>query len=86
MAMPSETTIRTVLGNGFQVRLKRQPQQRTVNLGLFIAHGAEDEDLDTNGIAHYIEHVFFNPNHMSRQAKKLLNTLLSAGALYEAYT
>lgn len=84
--MPSETIVRTVLSNGFQVRLKQQTQQRTVNLGLFIAHGAEDEDLDTSGIVHYIEHVLFNPSHMSRQVKELLNTLLGAGAFYEAYT
>lgn len=84
--MSSETIIRTVLSNGCQLRLKQQPLQRTVNLGLFVAYGAEHEDLDTNGIAHYIEHVLFDPNHIPRQAKRLLNTLLCTGALYEAYT
>lgn len=84
--MSSDTTIRTVLSNGFQIRLKQQAQQRTVGLGLFIAHGAKDEDLNTSGIAHYIEHVLFGLNHISRQAKKLFSTLLDAGSLYEAYT
>lgn len=84
--MPGETIIRTVFSNGLQVKLKQQHQQRTVNLGVFIAHGAKDETPEMNGIAHYIEHVLFNPNHMPKPTKKLLNTLLAEGAQYEAYT
>ena len=84
--MPGETIIQTVFSNGLRVKLKQQLQQRTVNLGVFIAHGAKDETPEVNGIAHYIEHVLFNPNHMPQPTKKLLNTLLGGGAQYEAYT
>lgn len=84
--MASETIVRTVLRNGLQVKLKPQPHQRTVNLGMYIVHGAKDESPEINGIAHYIEHVLFNPAHLPRPTKKLLQHLLEVGALYEAYT
>lgn len=84
--MPRETITKTVLSNGLQIKLRRQTNQRTINLGLFIRHGAVDEDLESNGIAHFIEHVIFNPTHMPEETQTLLNTLMDGGASYEAYT
>jgi predicted Zn-dependent peptidase len=84
--MAKETTIHTVLSNGLHIRLKQQMHQRTINLGLFINHGTQDEDLTTNGAAHFIEHVVFNPNYMPQRTRELLNALLEAGVSYEAAT
>lgn len=84
--MAKETIIQTALSNGLRVRLKRQPYQRTLTIGLFIKHGAQHEDIHTNGAAHYVEHVLFNPNHMHSEPRDLLNSLLDRGVSYEAYT
>jgi predicted Zn-dependent peptidase len=84
--MPHETIVHTVLSNGLQVKLKPQSHQRTVSLGMFIAHGSKDENPSTNGIAHYIEHVRFNTKHMPRQLRHLIDRLLSQGASYQAHT
>lgn len=84
--MAKETIIQTVLSNGLQVRLKPHHHQRTINLGLYIGHGSQHEDYESNGIAHYIEHVIFNPNHMPAHVRSLLNDLMDAGVSYEAYT
>lgn len=83
--MARETIIRTVLSNCLQIKLAYVPQ-RTVNLGLFINYGTKDEDLETSGLAHYVEHVLFNPNYMPEGLRRLYDELIDAGASYEAYT
>jgi len=75
-----------VLGNGLWVKMKKQPFQRTLNLGLFIGHGSCHETPESNGIAHFIEHVLFNPRHMAPPAAVLLDRLVDDGAGYEAFT
>lgn len=84
--MAKETIIHTVLSSGLQIKLKQQPHQRTVNLGLFINHGTQDEDQHTSGAAHFIEHVVFNPNYLPDQLHERLDSLLEAGVSYEAAT
>ncbi len=84
--MAKETIFHTVIDNGLQIQLKQQPYQRTVNIGLFINHGSQNEDMDSNGISHYIEHVLFNANHMPNEVQELLSTLLDEGLSYNAYT
>ncbi|HEX6291757.1 MAG TPA: pitrilysin family protein [Herpetosiphonaceae bacterium] len=84
--MAKETIIHTVLSSGLQIKLKQQAHQRTVNLGVFISHGTQDEDLQTSGAAHFIEHVVFNPNYLPQHLQELLNSLLEAGVSYEAAT
>lgn len=81
-----ETLHWTVLDTGLQIKHKYSSFQRTVNLGLYIQHGSQHEDEQTNGIAHFIEHVFFMPDHMRSDAKALLDRLIDLGASYEAYT
>ncbi len=83
--MARETIIHTVLSNCLQVKIKHS-DQRTINLGLFIDHGSRDETIEENGLAHYIEHVLFNPNHFSARMKEVYDELLSMGLVYEAFT
>ncbi|NOX63333.1 MAG: insulinase family protein [Chloroflexi bacterium] len=83
--MTRETIVRTVLSNCLQIKFKRS-EQRTVNIGLFINHGSKDEDVHKNGLAHYIEHVLYNPAHMAPKTRELYEDLLSVGLSYEAYT
>lgn len=84
--MWSETVTKTVMENCLQVVVMRSPRSRTVSLGLFIDHGAKDEDVSSNGISHFIEHLVFNPAHMDRTTRERLDQLMDRGAAYEAYT
>ena len=84
--MANETFHWTVLDNAMQVEVKHVSHQRTINLGLFIRHGSQDETLTNSGISHYIEHVVFNPAHMKGRARDLIEFLMDSGANYEAYT
>lgn len=74
------------LDSGLRVYLRRQPAGRIVHLGLFIHHGSQNEDEQTNGIAHFIEHVLFTPKHFTGTAARLFSHLEAQGASYDAFT
>lgn len=84
--MWSETMTKTVLENCLRVTVLQAPRSRTVSLGLFVDHGAKDEDLRSSGISHFIEHLVFNPAHMEPLTRQRLGELMDRGATYEAYT
>src|SRR5512141_2911692 len=84
--MTNETFHWTVLDNVMQIKVKQVFHQRTINLGLFIRHGAQEENLSNSGISHYIEHAVFNPVHMTGHTKELIESLMDAGVSYEAFT
>lgn len=84
--MWSETITKTVLENSLRVSVLQAPRSRTVSLGLFVDHGAKDEDLRSSGISHFIEHLVFNPAHMEPITRQRLGELMDRGATYEAYT
>ncbi len=82
----SPPLLRHVLPNGLQVRLRETPYQRMVNLGLFFRHGSQHESLTNNGIAHFIEHVMFNPRYLDPSERRRFDHLTDGGASYDAYT
>jgi predicted Zn-dependent peptidase len=86
VSLARETIIQTVLSNGLRVHLKQLRHQRTVTIGMFVSHGSQFESLETNGGAHFIEHILFNPKHMAREQQERLELLLDHGAKYEAFT
>ena len=81
-----DSMTKCVLENGLVVNVRHVPYARTLSLGLFINHGVKDELLSDIGIAHFLEHVVFNPKNMTLQAQMILGRLLDNGALYGAYT
>jgi predicted Zn-dependent peptidase len=78
--------MQATLKNGLRVAFECQEHRRTVNLGLFIEHGAGFETIEDNGISHFIEHVVFHGPNMAPAARELLEDLVAAGMKYEAYT
>ncbi|MFZ5826075.1 MAG: M16 family metallopeptidase [Bacillota bacterium] len=84
--MWSETLTKTVLENCLRLTVLEAPRSRTVSLGLFVDHGAKDEEQRSSGISHFIEHLVFNPAHMEPRARRRLGELMDRGASYEAYT
>lgn len=84
--MWSETLTKTVLESCLRLTVLEAPHSRTISLGLFVDHGAKDEDQQSSGISHFIEHLVFNPAHMEPGARRRLGELMDRGATYEAYT
>jgi predicted Zn-dependent peptidase len=76
----------SVFDNGLRARVDPLPHRRIVHLGIFFRHGAEFETRDTNGLAHYVEHVLLNPRNMPSEAGRLYDRLTDAGMGYEAFT
>lgn len=78
--------LRRILPNGLQLRLREIPYQQMVNLGLFFRHGSQHESMTNNGIAHFIEHVMFNPRYLEPSERRRFDRLTDGGASYDAYT
>lgn len=83
---PLPPLLRRLLRNGLDVRIRKVPYQQTVNLGLFFLHGSQHEHPAANGIAHFIEHVAFNPRYLDHPTRTRLDRLLDMGASYDAFT
>src|SRR5437879_1019205 len=50
---------REVLPNGLIVLTEEMQHIRSVSIGIWIKTGSRDEDLQWNGISHFIEHMVF---------------------------
>src|SRR5213080_4701276 len=50
---------REVLPNGLTVLTEEMQHIRSVSIGIWIKTGSRDEDLQWNGISHFIEHMVF---------------------------
>ncbi|MFO8129922.1 MAG: pitrilysin family protein [Bacteroidales bacterium] len=77
-------TERWTLSNGIRV-IHRRVSSPVAHFGLFINTGSRDEKEDENGMAHFIEHVFFKGTH-KRKAYHVLNRLESVGGDLNAFT
>jgi processing peptidase subunit beta len=49
----------TTLPNGFRVATESNPNQITATVGVWIDAGSRFETPQTNGTAHFLEHMFF---------------------------
>lgn len=74
------------LQNQLEVHVHSEPTSRVLHLGAFIRHGSQDEDRETSGIAHFIEHVLFNPWYFPADVAEIHERLLASGAYYEYST
>lgn len=86
---------RTELHNGIRVVTERMPFLRSVALGVWVYAGSGHESAENNGIAHFLEHMFFKGTSR-RTAKDIAQSLESLGgglngstgkevSLYNAY-
>ncbi|GJQ62255.1 MAG: peptidase M16 [Melioribacteraceae bacterium] len=75
----------TKLDNGATIISEFIPYVKTFSLGFFFDVGSRDEDLENNGISHFIEHMFFKGTE-KRSAKKLSDEIESTGGYLNAFT
>ncbi len=76
---------KTVLENGVTIVTEQVPAVHSVSLGVWIKIGSRDEDKAHNGIAHFIEHMFFKGTSR-RSAQDISKEIDSVGGILNALT
>jgi predicted Zn-dependent peptidase len=75
----------TTLSNGFRIATDYIPHVETASIGVWVKCGARNETQQTNGIAHFLEHMAFKGT-ITRSAKEIAESIESVGGYLNAYT
>ncbi|MFQ5705927.1 MAG: M16 family metallopeptidase [bacterium] len=76
---------KSMLSNGIRVVSEKIPHVRSVSLGVWLIVGSRDENVENNGISHYIEHMLFKGTN-KRKAQEIAESLESVGGHLNAFT
>src|SRR5258705_982430 len=76
---------REVLANGLTLITEEMQHIRSVSIGIWIKTGSRDEDLQWNGISHFIEHMVFKGTK-HRSAEEIARQVDSIGGHMDAFT
>lgn len=71
--------------NGVRIVLEQIPTVRSVAIGIWIGTGSRNEEPKTNGISHFLEHMFFKGTS-TRTAKEIAESFDSIGGQVNAFT
>jgi predicted Zn-dependent peptidase len=71
--------------NGVRIVLENIPTVRSVAIGVWIGTGSRNENPQTNGISHFLEHMFFKGTK-TRSAKEIAESFDSIGGQVNAFT
>ena len=77
---------RHVLDNGLRVLTADMPQVQSVTCMIMLAAGSRYETPDTNGIAHFAEHMFFKGTERRPTAREIGMEVDSLGGEFNAFT
>src|SRR5213080_657164 len=77
---------RHTLGNGLRVLLAPMPQVQSVTCMIMLAAGSRYETRDTNGIAHFAEHMFFKGTERRPTAREIGMEVDGLGGEFNAFT
>jgi predicted Zn-dependent peptidase len=76
---------REVLPNGLSIITEEMEHIRSVSIGIWIKTGSRDEDLQWNGISHFVEHMVFKGTK-HRTAEDIARQVDSIGGNMDAFT
>src|SRR6202795_1795721 len=76
---------REVLANGLILITEEMEHIRSASIGIWIKTGSRDEDLQWNGISHFIEHMVFKGTK-HRTAEEIARQVDSIGGKRDAFT
>jgi len=76
---------REVLPNGLSVITEDMQHIRSVSIGIWVKTGSRDEDKETNGISHFVEHMVFKGTQ-HRSAEEIARQVDSIGGNIDAFT
>jgi predicted Zn-dependent peptidase len=74
------------LSNGIRVLTASIPHAQSVSCFLMIAAGSRYETRETNGIAHFAEHMFFKGTERRPRSRDITSTIDSIGGEINAFT
>lgn len=74
-----------MLDNGIRIVTEYIPYVNSVSIGVWIANGSRNENLDNNGISHFIEHMMFKGT-LSRTSKEIAESIEEIGGQINAFT
>jgi len=77
---------RHVLDNGLRVLTADLPQAQSVTCMVMLAAGSRYETADTNGIAHFSEHMFFKGTERRPTARDIAGEIDAIGGEFNAFT
>ncbi len=76
---------KTILDNGIRVISERMPYASSVSIGIWVANGSRHERRESNGVAHFIEHLLFKGTDR-RSALDIAREIDSVGGVLNAFT
>lgn len=76
---------KTILSNGARVVTEKVANVHSVSLGVCITRGSRDENVEENGLSHFIEHLFFKGTN-SRSAKDIAVEIDTIGGELNGFT
>ena len=74
------------LGNGLRVVTAPMPQAQSVSCFVMLAAGSRYETGETNGIAHFAEHMFFKGTERRPTARDIAGEIDAIGGEFNAFT
>ncbi|WP_314586202.1 pitrilysin family protein [Paenibacillus terrigena] len=77
--------IKTTLSNGLRVVMEQIPTFRSVSFGIWVRTGSRNEQVASNGISHFIEHMLFKGTDRYT-AKEIAETFDAIGGNVNAFT
>jgi predicted Zn-dependent peptidase len=76
---------KTVLDDGIKVITEEIPYLNSVSIGVWVTTGSRDEQVQENGISHFIEHLLFKGTE-KRSAYEIAREIDSVGGSLNAFT
>jgi len=77
---------RRELRNGLRVLTAPMPQAQSVSCFVMLAAGSRYESAETNGIAHFAEHMFFKGTERRPSARDIAGEIDAIGGEFNAFT
>jgi predicted Zn-dependent peptidase len=77
---------RNVLDNGLRVLTAPVPEAQSVTCMIMLAAGSRYETPETNGIAHFSEHMFFKGTERRPTARQIAGEIDAIGGEFNAFT
>jgi predicted Zn-dependent peptidase len=82
----SNAFAKTTLSNGLRVVTADMPGAKSVACFVMLAAGSRYETRDTNGIAHFAEHMFFKGTENRPTAREIAGEIDAIGGEFNAFT
>lgn len=74
-----------LLANGIRIVTEEIPYVNSVSIGIWVKVGSRYENVEINGISHFIEHMLFKGTK-NRTAKEIANSIDKIGGQLNAFT